>query len=483
MNNGEVQSDVTSIAHIYRSVPSVAAAAFTLPNLIHYSAAQGTIGAGATVTTQSGYFVDATLIGAGTNIGFNFTGVAAASVTTGKFVCGLNLNQATATGGGTAYNVYAQGTAPNYLAGTTGIGRIANVYETLSVGKNITGATNAFGIVNDGTIQTDVTGTVQANRSVPSVVAAHPGLSQLVHYAATQGTIGAGATVTTQVGFQVAASIIGASANIGFWHSGVPAASVTAGKTIRALQSDQATASGGGVAHNLYVGGTAPNYFAGNVGLGTDAPARALHIKNTTGHIRLENTSATAYGEITTGGVGEVILSSDPANAAASSAIVFQVDGTERFRMGQNGGLSIGGSFGTTGQALISGGGSANTWGPVLTNGTYTPTLTGVTNVAASTASACQWMRVGSTVTVSGSISVTATLAATDTEIGISLPVASTFAAASNLGGTGVSVTAGSYGQSGGMIADVTNARTRFLLRPTLNTAIVYGFSFTYQVI
>jgi len=628
MNNGEVQSDVTAIAHMYRTQPSVAAAAFTLPNLIHYSASQGTIGAGATVTTQSGYFVDATLIGAGTNVGFNFTGIAAASVTTGKSVFGINLNQATASGGGTAYNIYAQGTAPNYLAGSTGIGGIANAFETLRVNKNITGnttaygfrndgaiqsdvtaqtfmnrtipsvadaaftlttlnhyaaaqgtfgasatvtnqvgylveasligaaknvgfqvnavtaanvttgktvrvmesgqniatgggtahnlyiggsapsyfqgnigigtdaptsslvvsksitgGTNAFSLVNDGTVQTDVTGTVNVNRSIPSVVASHPGVNQILHYVATQGTFGAGSTVTTQAGFQVAPSLIGASGNIGFWHSGVAAASVTTGKTIRAMQSDQATASGGGVAHNLYIAGTAPSYFAGNVGLGTDAPARALHIKNTSGHIRLENTSATAFGEITTGGVGEVILSADPDNVAASSAIVFQIDGTERFRMGQNGGLSIGGSFGTTGQALISAGGSANTWGPILTNGTYTPTLTAVTNVAASTSASCQWMRVGSTVTVSGVISVTATTANTDTHLGISLPIASNIALTTNLGGTGASVTGGTLGQSGGLDGDATNDRARFLLRPTVASGINYSFSFTYQVI
>jgi hypothetical protein len=480
--DGAIQSDVTSAAYMNRTFPTVADAVFTLPSLYHYSAGQSTIGASATVSSQVGYLVEANLIGAAANVGFQVNGVAAASVTTGKTVRAMQTGQATASGGGTAHNLYIGGSAPSYFQGSVGIGTDAPT-SPLVISKSITGGTNAFSLVNDGTIQTDVTGTVNVNRSIPSVVASHPGVSQLLHYVATQGTFGAGSTVTTQAGFQVAPSLIGATANIGFWHAGVAAASVTAGKTIRALQSNQATASGGGVAHNLYVAGTAPNYFEGNVGLGTDAPARALHIKNTTGHIRLENTSATAYGEITTGGVGEVILSSDPANAAASSAIVFQIDGTERFRMGQNGGLSIGGSFGTTGQALISAGGSANTWGPVLTNGTYTPTLTAVTNVAASTSASCQWMRVGSTVTVSGVIAVTATAANTDTHLGISLPVASNLALSTNLGGTGASVTGGALGQSGGLDGDTTNDRARFVLRPTGTGSVNYSFSFTYQVI
>lgn len=282
VQTGAIQTDVTATVYMNRTVPTVVASHPGLTSLFHYAASQGTIGAGSTVTNQIGYLVEANLIGATSNTAFAFTGIAAASVTTGKFVYGLTSNQAIATGGGTAYNLYAQGTAPNYLAGATGIGRTPNAFETLSVGKNITGGTNAFGIVSDGTVQTDVTGTVNVNRSIPSVVASHPGVNQLLHYVATQGTFGAGSTVTTQAGFQVAPSLIGASANIGFWHAGVAAASVTAGKTVRAMQSDQAIASGGGVAHNLYVAGTAPNYFAGNVGVGIASPITPLHVVGAT---------------------------------------------------------------------------------------------------------------------------------------------------------------------------------------------------------
>lgn len=46
------------------------ATAFTLPNLSHFLAVQGTFGAGSTVTSQYGFVADATLAGAANNFGF-----------------------------------------------------------------------------------------------------------------------------------------------------------------------------------------------------------------------------------------------------------------------------------------------------------------------------------------------------------------------------------------------------------------------------
>src|SRR3989304_10106925 len=60
-----------------------------------------------------------------------------------------------------------------------------------------------------------------------------------------------------------------------------------------------------------------------------------------------------------------------------------------------------------------------------FSSGTYTPTLTNGTNVAASTAFECQWMRIGSVVCVRGKFNLDPTSANTTTILGISLPVAS----------------------------------------------------------
>ena len=187
-----------------------------------------------------------------------------------------------------------------------------------------------------------------------------------------------------------------------------------------------------------------PSFMSGNVGIGTTAPARALHVKNTNPSIRLEDTDggvSTIYAEIDGTQSGSLFLKADPGNASAGSNIQFEIDASEKLRIGPLGQIGIAGAnYGTAGQPIVSGGSGATVaFGPLLSNGTYTPTLTAVTNVAASTANACQWLRVGNTVTVSGSVAVTATAVSTDTEIGISIPVASNFARGANVGGTGAS--------------------------------------------
>lgn len=115
--------------------------------------------------------------------------------------------------------------------------------------------------------------------------------------------------------------------------------------------------------------------------------------------------------------------------------------------------------------------------------GTYTPTLTNVANVDSSTAFACGYSRNGDFVTVEGQITIDATAAATDTEVGISLPIASNFAGAQQCAGVGACIAAGAYGESAAVSGDVTNDRARFLLRPSAATARNYAFHFSYRII
>src|SRR6185436_6011021 len=99
-----------------------------------------------------------------------------------------------------------------------------------------------------------------------------------------------------------------------------------------------------------------------------------------------------------------------------------------------------------------------------IASGTYTPTLTGVTNVAASTAYTCQWMRVGNVVTVSGQVDIDATLAAsTATELGISLPIASSLTADEQVGGDAISDSIASL--SARIKADGTNDRASVVFK------------------
>lgn len=117
-----------------------------------------------------------------------------------------------------------------------------------------------------------------------------------------------------------------------------------------------------------------------------------------------------------------------------------------------------------------------------LAASTYTPTLTAVANVAASTAFACQWMQVGATVTVSGKLSIDPTAGATLTQLGISLPVASNFSAEEQCGGT--AATAAVSGYSAAILADATNDRAELDFTTTVDVANRdWYFVFCYRVI
>jgi hypothetical protein len=92
-NLGQIQSTVTTSGINYNSNPSTQATAFTLTNLIHYRAIQGTLGAGSAVTNEYGFLVE-TGFGATNNYGFY---------------------SALASG----FNFYATNTAKNFFGGTT----------------------------------------------------------------------------------------------------------------------------------------------------------------------------------------------------------------------------------------------------------------------------------------------------------------------------------------------------------------------------
>ena len=118
-----------------------------------------------------------------------------------------------------------------------------------------------------------------------------------------------------------------------------------------------------------------------------------------------------------------------------------------------------------------------------LASGTYTPTLTGVTNVSSSTARLATYMRVGNTVTVSGQIDVTPTANNTRTTIGISLPVASNFSTAYQAGGTGYTIANTTAGHGASIQADATNDRVEMDYYETHGGTDTISYQFTYEVI
>jgi hypothetical protein len=150
------------------------------------------------------------------------------------------------------------GTANNYLAGNLFIGAtnpngwVAGVVNT----RSLTGGTSAYGYIADATIQSDVTNTIGYFRSQSSTAAASFTLISLNHFIAAQATFGAGSSVTTQRGFWAQASLVGATTDIAF----------------------QGSIPSGTNNWNIYMDGTANNYMAGNLSIGTTTSLTTLQV-------------------------------------------------------------------------------------------------------------------------------------------------------------------------------------------------------------
>jgi hypothetical protein len=141
-------------------------------------------------------------------------------------------------------------------AGQVGIGGTPAAGRSLVVSKAITGSVSGFGIRSDGTIQSDVTSAGYYVRTIAATQATAFTCPEIKHYSAAQGTFGASSVVTTQYGYAVESSLTGATNNYGFF-------------------SDIAS---GANRWNFYANGTAANYFAGNVAIGTTTQSAQLTV-------------------------------------------------------------------------------------------------------------------------------------------------------------------------------------------------------------
>jgi hypothetical protein len=115
-----------------------------------------------------------------------------------------------------------------------------------------------------------------------------------------------------------------------------------------------------------------------------------------------------------------------------------------------------------------------------FSSGTYTPTVTTVTNVSGSpTVSVCQYQRVGNVVTVSGRIQITATAGSTNTELQLTLPIASDFADSGEAGGT---ASGWDTSTSCAIFADTSSDIVTLKFVAPNTSAQYYSFHFTYKV-
>jgi hypothetical protein len=303
--DGTIQSDVTTTVFSYHSRPATIASAFTLTNLVHFQALQGTFGAGSTVTNQVGFDAGANIAGATNNYGFR-----------GQLAAATN-----------NWNLYMSGTANNYLAGSLGIGATNLTAVNLFISKSITGNIDSYSVNNNGTVQSDVTNSATYYRSGVSTVAATFTLATLQHYIANQGTFGAGSTVTNQYGFVAANTLVGATNNYGFYGA-IPS---------------------GTNRWNLYMVGTAANYMAGQLLIGTTTTSVFALDVNTGGIngiaevARFASTGNGAAGR----GVGVIISAPGSTNTVSVARLVGYQESTSATANNASFAIQVANSSGT----------------------------------------------------------------------------------------------------------------------------------------
>lgn len=171
---------------------------------------------------------------------------------------------------------------------------------------------------------------------------------------------------------------------------------------------------------------------------------------------------------------GAVAANSIPADLTFSTTAVAGTSAIERLRITNDGRL-----YGT---ALHNNAGAVTgTTNQYIASGTYTPTLTNVANLDASTAYECQWVRVGNVVIVSGKVDIDPTAAATPTQLGISLPIASNLGALEDC--SGAAAASAIAGQSAAIVGDAANNRAEMQwLSGDITNQPMY-FTFVYTVI
>jgi hypothetical protein len=120
----------------------------------------------------------------------------------------------------------------------------------------------------------------------------------------------------------------------------------------------------------------------------------------------------------------------------------------------------------------------------VVYSGSYTPTLTNTTNIAASASGVVYYLRVGKMVQVYGTVDIDPTAAApTVSALGISLPIASAFTSLRDASGTAVGQTGSVTYQAGIISADAANDRVTLSFNATDTANRTWTFSFMYQII
>jgi hypothetical protein len=303
----------------------------------------------------------------GTSAGYNW------QIANNLNVAGLEFTPSTATGG-TTYTTPAMALTTTGLGiGTSSPAVKLDVAGSATLGSATTDITNVSGYMGVGT----------AGLSSRSINLGSSALTGTTQFGIVSGIISTSSATTATVGYysgvSTAASAYTSGAVRGFWaddcvkgagstitnQHGVYIGNQTQGTNNYGITS---LVSSGTNKWNIYASGTADNYFAGNVGLGTATPAYKLEIN---GSARISSkllldtgTSAlpslTFFGWVDTGIYNPT-----------GTSIAFSTVGAERMRLDNSGNLGLGvtPSAWASGYNAIQFGSGSSRAGALFTNG------------------------------------------------------------------------------------------------------------------
>jgi hypothetical protein len=202
-------------------------------------------------------------------------------------------------------------------SGSVGIGGTAGAANKLEISGILpTSGAVTRSFAGTGTIPSGTTTAAINYSSAFTTAAASFTLTDMVHFNATQPTLGAGSAVTNIYGFAAQSSLALATNTYGFYGN-------IASGTNR---------------YNVYMAGTADNYFAGNVGIGTASPTSKLGVSSSGNFADILMKTASVTQGIwanESGGVGVV-------GTVTNHPLALYTNNGERVRIDTSGRVGIG---------------------------------------------------------------------------------------------------------------------------------------------